>query len=160
MFKSISNRESPSGPIARDPALAGEEERKPFAYIIDDEAAICQIVSATLSGLGVESESFGTAGDALAAIDHRLPAMIFLDVALLQSDAIDVIHGLGERNYRGTVHLMSGGNPSLVEAVARIGVRSGLRFGSPLNKPFRRETLIALVESLGLAPPTARHLSS
>jgi DNA-binding NtrC family response regulator len=124
---------------------------KPFAYVIDDEATICQIVSATLDGLGVESESFQTAGEALAALDRRLPAMIFLDVALLHSDAIDVIHGLGDRNYCGTVHLMSGGNPSLIEAVARIGARNGLTFGPPLNKPFRRETLIQLVEGLGLA---------
>lgn len=132
--------------------MVGGEALKPFAYIIDDEAAICQIVSATLNGLGVESESFHTAGEALAAIERRLPSVIFLDVALLQSDAIDVIHGLGDHNYRGTVHLMSGGNPSLLEAVARIGTRSGLTFGPPLNKPFRRETLIRLVKALSLEP--------
>jgi DNA-binding NtrC family response regulator len=152
MLRSTSNRESRFGPTARDPVVAGGEALRPFAYIIDDESAICQIVSATLNELGVESESFHTAGEALAALDRRLPAVIFLDVALLQSDAIDVIHGLGDRNYRGTVHLMSGGNPSLVEAVARIGARSGLIFGPPLNKPFRRETLIGLVEGLGLGP--------
>jgi two-component system nitrogen regulation response regulator NtrX len=136
------------GPCGRRQATGG-----PLAYVIDDEAAICQIVAATLNGLGVESESFHTADEALAALDRRLPAVIFLDVALLQSDAIDVIHGLGERNYRGTVHLMSGGNPSLVDALARIGARSGLTFGPPLNKPFKRDTLIRLVEGLGLGAP-------
>jgi DNA-binding NtrC family response regulator len=152
MLKSISNRVSQSAPAARDPAVGARGEPiRPFAYVIDDETAICQIVSATLTGLGVESESFQTAGEALAALDRRLPAVIFLDVALLQSDAIDVIHGLGERNYRGTVHLMSGGNRSLVEAVARIGARNGLTFGLPLNKPFRRETLVQLIEGLGRA---------
>jgi len=159
MLNSINNPVSQSRP-AQEPAVAGGQPVKPLAYVIDDEAAICQIVSATLNGLGVESESFHTAGEALAALERRLPAVIFLDVALLQSDAIDVVHGLGERNYRGTVHLMSGGNQSLVDAVARIGARSGLTFGPPLNKPFRRETLVALIESLGLAPPGALHFSS
>jgi FixJ family two-component response regulator len=151
MLKSISNPVSQFGPAAQDPAVACGQPLKPLAYVIDDEAAICQVVAATLNGLGLESESFHTADEALAALEHGLPAVIFLDVALLQSDAIDVIHGLGERSYRGSVHLMSGGNASLVEAVARIGARSGLTFGPPLNKPFRRETLVQLVEGLGLA---------
>jgi two-component system nitrogen regulation response regulator NtrX len=153
MLKSIGNQVSQSGPAAQGSAVARGEPRKPFAYVIDDEAAICHIVSATLNGLGVEAESFHSADEALAALERRLPAVIFLDVALLHSDAIDVIHGLGDRNYRGTVHLMSGGNPSLIDAVARIGARNGVTFGPPLNKPFRRETLVQLVEGLGLAAP-------
>jgi DNA-binding NtrC family response regulator len=148
-LNNVGNGVAQSRAALRDLAGGAGTAVKPFAYVIDDEAAICQIVSATLNGLGVESESFQTAGEALGALDRHLPTVIFLDVALLQSDAIDVIHGLGERNYRGTVHLMSGGNPSLIEAVARIGARHGLTFGPPLNKPFRRETLIQLVEGLG-----------
>jgi hypothetical protein len=58
MLRSFSNRESRLGPTIQDPAVAGGEALKPFAYVIDDEAAICQIVSATLNGLGIESESF------------------------------------------------------------------------------------------------------
>jgi DNA-binding NtrC family response regulator len=152
MLKSVDNEVSPSRSSARDPAtVAGGGGEPPFAYVIDDEAAICQIVSTTLEGLGVESEAFHTANEALDALDRRLPAVIFLDVALLQSDAIDVIHGLNSRNYRGTVHLMSGGNLSLVDAVQRIGARHGLIFGLQLNKPFKRETIVQLVEGLGLA---------
>lgn len=55
--------------------------------------------------------------------------MIFLDVALINSDAIDVLNGLGKRKYRGLVHLMSGGRAALLEAVQRLGVRNGVAFG-------------------------------
>jgi len=128
-------------------AAAGLER---FAYVIDDEADICHFVAETLTGLGVKSDSFHTAKEALAALDRDRPAVILLDVALLQSDAIDVVHGLGEREYNGVVHLMSGGNPSLVKAVARIGARAGLRLGPPLSKPVRREAIVELIKGMGL----------
>lgn len=125
-----------------------------FAYVIDDEAGICDFVAQTLTGLGVRSDSFHTAREALAAVDRDRPPLIFLDVALLQSDAIDVVHGLNARHYGGVVHLMSGGNPSLVKAVERIGARKGLRFGLPLSKPVRREAIVELIEGMGLAKPS------
>jgi DNA-binding NtrC family response regulator len=122
-----------------------------FAYVVDDNESICRVMAMTLATLGVECETFHTAKDALAALERRRPAVIFLDVALSQSDAIDVVHGLNAQRYRGVVHLMSG-NPSLIEAVQRIGARKGLSFGMPLYKPFRRETIVGILEGLGLAP--------
>jgi DNA-binding NtrC family response regulator len=132
-------------------AGTGDAALQRAAYVIDDEAGICNFVVETLSALGVKSDSFHTAKEALATLDRDRPALIFLDVALLQSDAIDVVHGLNERRYGGIVHLMSGGNPSLVKAVERIGARKGLRFGPPLSKPVRREAIVELVEGMGIA---------
>jgi DNA-binding NtrC family response regulator len=143
--KWLSGLDSESGDEAASPL-----ERR--AYVIDDDPGICNFVRETLVGLGISSESFHTAKEALAAFDHDRPALILLDVALLQSDAIDVVHGLNARAYGGIVHLMSGGNPSLVKAVERIGARKGLRFGVPLSKPVRREAIVTLIENSALAP--------
>jgi FixJ family two-component response regulator len=123
-----------------------------FAFVVDDNDSICRVMAMTLATLGIESETFHTAKDALAALGRRRPAVIFLDVALSQSDAIDVVHGLDAQRYDGVVHLMSG-NPSLIEAVQRIGIRKGVTFGVPMPKPFRRETIVAIVEGLGLTRP-------
>jgi len=98
----------------------------PFALIIDDQEAICQIVATALAGLGVEFATYLTAKPAIASLDERRPEVIFLDVALDQSDAIDVLKGLSEKRYTGIVQLMSGGRPALLEAVQRIGARNGL----------------------------------
>jgi DNA-binding NtrC family response regulator len=119
-----------------------------LALVIDDDAALRQFIEAALTHLGMKVATFDMAKDALASLDHAHPAVIFLDVALLRSDAIDVLRGLGERRYGGIVQLMSGGRPSLLQAVKRIGVRHGLRLATPLNKPFARETIAQLVESL------------
>ena len=153
MFAVLRNWLSPIGETgpAEGGATAAPEH---FAFVIDDEPGICDFVAQTLGSLGVESESFHTAKAALAAFDRRRPALILLDVALLQSDAIDVVNGLNERHYGGIVHLMSGGNPALVKAVERIGARKGLRFGLPLSKPVRREAIIELIGGMAFAKPS------
>jgi EAL domain-containing protein (putative c-di-GMP-specific phosphodiesterase class I)/ActR/RegA family two-component response regulator len=122
----------------------------PSAFVVDDEPGICKVVSLTLSSMGVESESFHTARNAIEALETRTPAIIFLDVALEGSDAIDVIRGLGEQGYQGVVQLMSGTNIQLLEDVARVGQRHGLNMRPPLAKPFRAEAIRHIISSVHL----------
>jgi DNA-binding NtrC family response regulator len=124
-----------------------------LAVVIDDDAEIRRFVESTLANLGMKVASFDMAKEALAAIDSGHPSIIFLDVALLRSDAIDVLRGLGARRYGGTVQLMSGGRPSLLEAVQRIGVRHGIRLAKPLNKPFAPDAIVQVVASLNAPRP-------
>jgi DNA-binding NtrC family response regulator len=122
----------------------------PFALVIDDEEDICQLVASTLAALGIESATFSAAKPAVASLDQRWPAIIFLDVALEQSDAIDVIRGLSERHYTGTVQLMSSGRPWLLEAVQRLATRHALTLRPPLQKPVQGDTIRAVIASVGL----------
>lgn len=130
---------SDAAPVACDPELA---------LVIDDDATMREFITTTLAQLGMQSRGYITAKQALASIESCHPAIIFLDVALLSSDAIDVIRGLSERRYGGVVQLMSGGRPSLLQAIARIGARHGMRLAPPLGKPFEREAIVAVVESV------------
>ena len=123
----------------------------PCAFVVDDEEGICKVIAMTLTTMGVTSEKFHTAPEAVAALDKGLPSIIFLDVALKKSDAIDVIRGLGERSYRGIVQLMSGSNVELLEDVRRIGARHGLTMRPPLTKPFRAESIRHIVREANLA---------
>jgi hypothetical protein len=76
-------------------------------------------------------------------------------VALSESDAIDVIHGLAARRYAGVVHVMSGARTDLVSAVERIGKREGLTFGAPLCKPFRAADLTPIGTGMLAAAPSS-----
>ena len=118
-----------------------------LALVIDDDTELRRFIAVTLKQLGMRVVDFDVAKDALASLDSAHPAIIFLDIALLRSDAIDVLRGLGERRYGGTVQLMSGGRPSLLQAVQRIGVRHGITLATPLNKPFTRDTIARAVET-------------
>jgi FixJ family two-component response regulator len=142
-------------------ADAGEVRRAPpFAIVIDDEKAICRFIALVLAGLGVESAIYETAAPAIASLEQRWPEVIFLDVALEQSDAIDVIKGLSAKNYTGIIQLMSGGRLPLLEAVQRIGARDGLLLRTPLQKPFRAEAIREVIVSVGLARDLPRPSTS
>jgi DNA-binding NtrC family response regulator len=125
----------------------------PFALIIDDQEDICRFVAMALANLGVESAAYVTAKSALASLDQRRPDLIFLDVALEQSDAIDVIKGLSEKRYTGIIQLMSGGRLPLLEAMRRIGARYGLMLRPALQKPFRGEDIRRAIAGMGLMNP-------
>ena len=91
---------------------------------------------------------FGVSGLALNSADaleralrSAHPSVIFLDVALGGSDAVDGIHILERTRFKGAVQLISGKDPDLVEAVRAIGERHGLKMLAPLQKPFRSEQL-------------------
>jgi DNA-binding NtrC family response regulator len=122
----------------------------PFALVIDDQEDICRLVATTLAEFGIGSADFQSARPAIASLELRRPAIIFLDVALDQSDAIDVIKGLSDKNYTGIVQLMSGSRPALLEAIRRIAERYGLALCPPLQKPFKAEAIRAVIASVGL----------
>ncbi|HLH93883.1 MAG TPA: response regulator [Xanthobacteraceae bacterium] len=134
-----------AGDVAGKPAV-------PYVLIIDDQEEISRVIALVLARSGIESASFATAKLALSSLDRRWPQAIFLDVALEQSDAIDVIKGLSEKHYTGIVQLMSGGRLPLIEAVQRIGARHGLVLRPALQKPFRGDDLERAMIGAGLVP--------
>jgi DNA-binding NtrC family response regulator len=122
--------------------------RKPFAFVIDDDRVIRALIEMVLARLGIESASFDGAESALAALDQRRPQIAFLDIALANSDAVDVLKGMSAARYDGIVQLVSGANPTILETVQRIGLRHGLRLAAPLHKPFRGSAIRRIVAPL------------
>jgi DNA-binding NtrC family response regulator len=116
----------------------------PFALVIDDDEDVCKLFATTLGDLGIECAAFSAAKPALASLDLRWPAIIFLDIALEQSDAIDVIRSLSQRQYSGTLQLISGQRTWLLEAVQRLALRHALTLRPPLKKPIEAHVIQAV----------------
>jgi CheY-like chemotaxis protein len=140
---------------ARTPA-----EAQSFCFVVDDDAGICKVLSFTLRKLG-----FGTAEVATpAALDAKFaeltPALIFLDLGLGQSGALDVLPILARQGYRGPVQLMSGRSQSVLDEVVAAGEQQGLKMLPALMKPFRMGVVKDLVASLGLVTPAGAADSS
>jgi DNA-binding NtrC family response regulator len=129
-------------------------ERAPLAFIIDDDRTIRVLIEMVLARLGIESALFDGAQPAIAALANRRPQIAFLDIALANSDAIDVLKGMSAVRYDGIIQLVSGANPTILESVQRFGLRQGLRLAPPLHKPFRGSALRRVVAPLlaGAAP--------
>jgi len=144
-----------------DQAVASQidEQKVPRAFVIDDDEGISKFIATALATLEIETETFTTADTAVAALLHRSPSLIFLDIALKKSDAVDVIRSLGDVRYGGIVQLMSGSDLSLLDDVRRIGERHGLRMCPPVTKPIRAETIRKIIQAANLNHQPASKIS-
>lgn len=145
---SISNRAQSGRNTKRETATQPPDLRGPDAFVIDDEPGICHFISNTLDALGLVAESFHTADEAIAGIQRGQPEIVFLDIELGESDAVDVIRALGRSGYRGLVQLMSGNKSALLDDVHRVGAFHGLNMCRPLEKPFRMDAVRQTVASI------------
>lgn len=139
--------------VSCEPAADGGSAGVPvgsarYCIIVDDDPGICKALSFTLKRLGFgTSEAAGPASlDAL--LEERTPELIFLDLGLGQSGALDVLPVLARHEYRGLVQLMSGRSQETLDEVAAAGERHGLKMLPALPKPFRMGVVKDLVASL------------
>jgi EAL domain-containing protein (putative c-di-GMP-specific phosphodiesterase class I) len=98
-----------------------------------------------LRPLGISVEEFRGAEDLMKGLDRRQPELIFLDICLERSDAVEALRGIAERNYRGAVILMSGRHGQILEDIVEIGRRHGLQMLPALAKPFEVSALRNIV---------------
>ncbi len=108
-----------------------------LAFVLDDEARLGVALCKMLGGLGIDARSFVEASVFLSALEACNPDLVFLDLALAQSDAIEVICQLEARKFRGRVMLISGRDIGTLLEVERIGKDHGLSMLPSLPKPFR-----------------------
>ncbi|HLL26463.1 MAG TPA: EAL domain-containing response regulator [Xanthobacteraceae bacterium] len=134
------------------PAAAAASAVRPVCMVVDDEPGIQNIVAAAAANFGFEVARFRSADKALKAIQTVKPSLLFLDVSLEGSDAIDVIRGLDASGFSGTVQLMSGRDAQTLEEVKRVGERHSLTMLPPLRKPFRLDGVRAIFKEHLAAP--------
>jgi EAL domain-containing protein (putative c-di-GMP-specific phosphodiesterase class I)/CheY-like chemotaxis protein len=143
-------------PAARTQPLSSA--RQPLCFIVDDEPGIRYAVAVALDRLGIQTAEFVDAAALIDAAAERQPALIFLDVSLTTSDAVEALRGLDAKRYAGAVQLMSGKDSALLEDIKLIGERRGLRMLPVLTKPFRLRDIRAIVERENLTGTTAAPL--
>ena len=141
--------------------LAGGEAKAAtsFCLIVDDEKGIRNLIARSLRNHLVMTEGCGDASSALDALKLRTPDLIFLDISLERSDAIEVIRGLGEMKFDGAVQLMSGRDLRSLEEIKRVGEKHKLRMLPVLRKPFRGDLIPGILRNAGIAskePPVGR----
>jgi DNA-binding NtrC family response regulator len=141
--------------------VAGEATAPPvpaqnYCFVVDDDAGICKAMCFTLRRLGLETAELATPVALDAALVEHSPSLIFLDLGLGQSGALDVLPILARHGYAGPVQLMSGRSQSVLDEVVRAGEAQGLHMLPALMKPFRMGVVKDLVAGLGLGlPPSA-----
>jgi EAL domain-containing protein (putative c-di-GMP-specific phosphodiesterase class I)/ActR/RegA family two-component response regulator len=109
------------------------------AFVLDDEVQIGKLICGVVAGCGFGVRQFTNAIPFLAAVKASPPDLVVLDLALGQSDAVEVIRYLEVIKYGGQVLLVSGRDEATLMEISQIGKRHGLTMLLPLKKPFRAQ---------------------
>jgi len=111
-------------------------------YIVDDEAAICQLLENELQEYGYSTRSFQTGQQARQAIETSPPDVCILDLGLPDMDGLTLVRELMESCDTGVIIIS--GRGSLPDKVL------GLELGADdyMSKPFEPRELIARVNSI------------
>jgi EAL domain-containing protein (putative c-di-GMP-specific phosphodiesterase class I)/FixJ family two-component response regulator len=114
---------------------------------LDDEPQIGAVVCKFLAMIDYGAQQFSDPNRFLAELKKQGPELVVLDLALGESDAIDIIRQLETLKYRGKVLLISGRDEGTLREIERIGRSRGLTMLPPLQKPFRLPDLKASVSA-------------
>jgi EAL domain-containing protein (putative c-di-GMP-specific phosphodiesterase class I) len=138
---------------------AGSAGAVPLSFVVDDEPSIRHFLSLILHGAGIDTEEFADGASFRKAMERRNPDLVFLNIGLESSEAIESVVALGKRGYFGFVQLMSSRGSAVLEHVKSVGEQHKLQMLPVLKKPFDTSAIVAIMQELKLghaAPQAAR----
>jgi EAL domain-containing protein (putative c-di-GMP-specific phosphodiesterase class I)/CheY-like chemotaxis protein len=127
----------------------------PLCFVVDSDASIRHFLSLVLHGVGVDTEEFAHGKSIEAALGKREPNLVFLNIALESSEAIETVIALGRRGYSGRIQLMSARGSAVLAHVKSIGEQHRLQMLPVLKKPFETTAIIKILQELKLGDPPA-----
>jgi len=118
-------------------------EFEPIVHIIDDEAAVCEIIARLAKSVGLASKSYPSASDFLAIYDGYRPGCIVLDLRMPRMNGIEALASFKARDIALPVIMLSGYGD------IPTAVRS-LKLGAVdfILKPFQSDALLERVQGV------------
>lgn len=149
---------NPLSSAADAPPLAVDSA--PLCYVVDDDASIRQFLSLVLHGSGIDTMEFPDVADLHQALSRRVPDIIFLNISLESTIAIDTVIALGKSRFHGRVQLMSARGAAVLDHVRKVGLQHGLFMLPALKKPFETDAVVKILRDLklGTSPGVAAKL--
>lgn len=111
-------------------------------FVVDDDPQWRTLVSNVAVSLKLVPHRLADRVQLERELARVTPAVIVLDLSLGDSDAVEIIRGLGASRFGGAILLISGHSEKVMENVRSIGMRYGLNLPEPLAKPFRVDQLV------------------
>jgi DNA-binding response OmpR family regulator len=118
--------------------------------IVDDEAGITRVIEAAARDLGFEVLAIHDSDQFEKALGRIKPTIIFLDIAMPGRDGMELIGYLAAGKYSGKVVVMSGSDPRYIQMSSTIAKTRGLMLAGMLAKPFRKQEVTDLLNSLAI----------
>jgi EAL domain-containing protein (putative c-di-GMP-specific phosphodiesterase class I) len=129
--------------------------RTPLCFVVEEESSIRHFLSLILHGSGVDTEEFADGAALRQAVAKRKPDLVFVNIPLDSSDAIESVVSLGKQGFFGFVQLMSKRGSAVLEHVKAIGEQHKMNMLPVLKKPFDTTAIVKILQSLKLGHATA-----
>lgn len=143
-------------------------DRRPLAFVLDDDPAVATVISKQLAMLGMEAWQFHEPVKFFASLRVARPKLVVLDLGLGRSDAVEVLQQLDGLKFQGRILLISGRAQGTLDEIEKVGRSRGLQMLPSLQKPFRAIDLkhrceqqpepVAVPPSTKPAPPRTKPL--
>lgn len=127
----------------------------PLCYVVDEDASIRHFLSLVLHGSGVDTMEFPDGAALRRSMQGRIPNLVFHNISLESSDAIETVIALGKHGYRGAMQLVSNRGAAVLDHVKNIGVQHKLNMLPVLKKPFETDAIVKILQELKLGTPAA-----
>src|SRR3954469_21289577 len=137
------------------PDGSGSRGRVPTCFVVDEEGSIRHFLSLILHGAGIDTEEFPDGVSFREAVERRSPDLVFLNIGLESSEAIESVIALGKRGFFGFVQLMSNRGSAVLEHVKSVGEQHRLQMLPVLKKPFETSAILGIMQELKLGHPAA-----
>ena len=135
---------------------ARDSKSRRRAYVLDDDPNIGLLVCDMATDAGLTARHFQDEIAFLAAVKRAPPDVIFLDLALGHTDAVEMLHRLATIKYAGSVALISGRDSQTLAEVRKIGLGCNLAMLPPLRKPFLIADLEQILATKPMREPAKR----
>ena len=115
--------------------------------ILDDDVHLCAFMREVAQLAGFRT-SVAHDGRHLATLLASNPEVLLLDLAMPHVDGVEVIRQLAKTGFAGSLVLISGFDPLMLESTKMLAELQGVRVAGVLSKPIDAQTLLHMLESL------------
>jgi DNA-binding response OmpR family regulator len=116
--------------------------------IIDDEPEVGAIIRQIAEGCGFEVEATTSADAFKAAYSTFRPTVIIVDLAVPNTDGIQLFRWLADEHCTVPIVIVSGFDDKVLESAKRLGEARGLLMGGIITKPMRAADICSLLNGL------------
>ncbi len=140
---------TPSKPIKP----AASDAPKGRLLVLDDDAAIGQLLVLVAQRSGFEARLCAQAAEFLQALKDWLPSHLAIDLTLPDMPGLQVMQHVAAQGCRAWVIISSGAGAAEIEAALDHARALGLRTAGALPKPFSLNSMRALLAQTLVEPP-------
>ncbi len=126
--------------------MSERPEGTPKILVIDDEGDVGDIIVSTAQSMNMGCTATTNAADFLKALVPDV-TLIMMDLAMPETDGIELLRLLGQKQCKAGIVLMSGFDRRVLETAEQLGRSLGLSAVAQLQKPFRLPELESILRN-------------